>query len=259
MIDNLFKTLELFQAELYEQTWLTIEMVLASAFVSIIAGFMLGILFAQLKKMKGLAGIVSAPFRGILLLAGSYPIIIFAIIAYPIIKALFGTVYGSSAGQFVMTVWGSLYFGSLIYRYYSVLKIEDDREVWIMIDNIRRLFILLISGNVVLSMIGMGGLGDLLMRYGLQHNHWELVVIISLIYLAFVIVIEGVFALIVSASRQKASSKESIMATMTTGHVLSEGQEKAERQSSKAQSTPIKSTQKRENAPNDLDYLIRKN
>ena len=152
-MNELNNALAQYQAAIYEQTWLSFEMVLGAGFISIIAGFLLGLALFNIQRISRTLSLITLPLRIIVTLMGSYPIVIMAVVLVPFLRIMYGTSLGSEVGQFILMVWGVFFFTSLINSSLSD-KEDDDRLPVRIVKNIRLLIVMLISGNAILGEIG---------------------------------------------------------------------------------------------------------
>lgn len=249
-MNELNNALAQYQAAIYEQTWLSFEMVLGAGFISIIAGFLLGLALFNIQRVSRTLSLITLPLRIIVTLMGSYPIVIMAVVLVPFLRIMYGTSLGSEVGQFILMVWGVFFFTSLINSSLSD-KEDDDRLPVRIVKNIRLLIVMLISGNAILGVLGLGGLGELVIRLNDQSFNIGLIIIVGLIYLAFIAVIELFFAILVGILRSQLIPIESVNASKQI-------QSSSHQSSSQNGRAEIPSASKRENSASDLDYLIRK-
>lgn len=266
---ELLETLKTYEAMLYEETWLTIEMVLGASFISLVAGSLLALILFQIKQVGGILSLLTWPIRAALYLLGSYPLIVMTILLIPVARLVLSTSMGPEAGQFILTIWGIFFFSSLLLR--SFTQSEDDRKMPAkVVSNIRLLLVMLISGNAVLGLLGMGGLGEVLVHYAYQRYDLPLTIVIGLIYLFFITVIELVFTFMLNILNAKITQKSARVNSTassnhgysTTEHLTTDGSTTASatrETSNKHQEQGFLNTpDKREYAPTDLDFLVSK-
>lgn len=243
MINDLISTGRYYQADIYEQLWVSIEAIFGAMFIAIIAGFLIGLALFKLKKITGVIALFIWPFRIMLSVMGSYPIVVLAILLIPIGRNILGTSIGTEMGQFILMVWGIFFFGKMINRSFS----EKEKDDWFpikIIENIRLLLISLVAGNAVLGVLGMGGLGEMLVILAYQRFDTEFGIIVGLIYLVSVLLIEVVFWVVLTIVRTKIIANKGDIETQKEGR--------------KIEQTPLTQNEIHNNASNSLDFLIRK-
>lgn len=273
-MNELLETLKTHEAMLYEETWLTIEMVLGAGFIALVAGSLLALILFQIKQVGGILSLLTWPIRAALYLLGSYPLIVMTILLIPVARLVLSTSMGPEAGQFILTIWGIFFFSSLLLR--SFTQSEDDRKMPAkVVSNIRLLLVMLISGNAVLGLLGMGGLGEVLVHYAYQRYDLPLTIVIGLIYLFFIAVIELVFTFMLNILNAKITQKSArVNSTASSNHGYSTAEHLTTGRSTTDGSTTTSATRetgnkhqeqgflntpdKREYAPTDLDFLVRK-
>ena len=190
-------------ALLYEETILTFTMIMGAAFISLVAG----ILSSKILSVMGESEVLPLRFlaaipRSIILFLGGYPLVILCIVMLPVTRSVVGTNLGSEAGQFLMTFAGVFFFSALMLRSYS--KVEDDEFLAIKtVKNIRILMIFLLSASGIVGFMGMGGLGEVMLRYGYVKNDISMNLIVGGIYALFVIAIEIILSTVQAILRAK--------------------------------------------------------
>lgn len=253
MISDLMNTARYYQADIYEQIWVSMEAIFGALFISIVAGFLIGLMLFKLKRVTGIIALLTWPLRITLNVMGSYPIVVMGILFIPIGRDLFDTPLGAEMGQFVLMVWGIFFFGKMINRSFSD-KDDDERLPLKMIENIRLLLIMLISGNAVLGMLGMGGLGEMLVILAYQRLDTSFGIIVGLIYLASILFIEIVFAVVLAVVRTQITPKTADITNRVTNSETTENS----KESGKDPQTGLSHNEIHNQASSNLDFLIRK-
>ncbi len=243
MINDLISTGRYYQADIYEQLWVSIEAIFGALFIAIVAGFLIGLALFKLKKATGIIALLIWPLRIIFSVMGSYPIVVLAILFIPLGHNLLGTSIGTEMGQFILMVWGIFFFGKMMNRSFSSQE-EDDWLPVKIIENIRLLLISLIAGNAVLGVLGMGGLGEMLVILAYQRFDIEFGIIVGLIYLVSILLIEAIFWVVLTIVRTKIIAHTRDIETPKEGGQIEQ--------------TPLTQNEIHNNASNSLDFLIRK-
>lgn len=244
-------------APLYEGTLATIEIVLGSAFIATIAGAFLSLLLFGVSRHRKLATFF-LPLRLIVSLVGSYPLILFALLLLPWSSSLYGSTKGASNGQLILTIWGVFFFAYQILSRISAIEEEEALPIAVL-KGVEALLIALLAGSATLGLLKMGGLVAFVLDLSMPIVP-EAVMVVAVIYLFFLIMIKVFFGSMFVILRQQLIKKKE--------EAIKKSEENAFK--SKEFSAPDKEEidhlfkerdsskdQRRENLPNNLDYLIR--
>ena len=257
-LGSIQRWIEQMSAPLYEGTFATIEIVLGSAFIAAIAGALLSLLLLGLSCHRKLAALF-LPLRLIVSLVGSYPLILFALLLLPWSSSLYGSSKGASNGQLILTIWGIFFFAYQILNRISTIEEEEALPIGVL-KSIEALLIALLAGSATLGLLKMGGLVAFVLDLSMPIVP-EAVIVVAIIYLLFLIAIKTLFGIMLSILGQQLTKRRE-------EHLAKRVQERSFK--SEELPTPDKEEidhlfkeqdpskdQRRENLPNDLDYLIR--
>lgn len=247
-------------APLYEGTLATIEIVLGSAFIATIAGAFLSLLLFGASRHRKLATFF-LPLRLIVSLVGSYPLILFALLLLPWSSSLYGSTKGASNGQLILTIWGVFFFAYQILSRISAIEEEEALPIAVL-KGVEALLIALLAGSATLGLLKMGGLVAFVLDLSMPIVP-EAVMVVAVIYLCFLMLIKMLFGIMLSILRQQlVKGREEQMAAKVQERFLEpEALSRSDEVGDigklfKKQDQPS-DDQRRENLPNDLDYLIR--
>lgn len=258
-LESIGRWIEQMSGPLYEGTRATIEIVLGATFIATIAGTLLSLLLVGISRQRKLV-LFSMPLRWIVSLVGSYPLILFAILLLPWSASLYGSVEGASNGQLLLTIWGVFFFAHQILS--RVIVIEEEEALPIgVIKSIEQLLVALLAGSATLGLLKMGGLVAFVLDLS-KPIVVEAVIVVAIIYLFFLILIKAFFGSTLAVLRHQLAKKmEKRSIEIDPEHSFkSQGLSQRESTDDTVEALPERESSKdprRENLPNDLDYLIR--
>lgn len=259
-MNDVLETLSNYETVIYEETMNTLEMILGPTFISIVAGLLLGITLASLKKGNKLSSVVTFPFQLIMMIIAGYPIILIAVLLVPFIQDYVGMIVGIEAAQPILIFWGTFYFASLIYRSLTHYQIDGTTSMN-TIQNLRQLLLGMIGASAVLGMIGMGGLGGVLLQYGFFKSDYSFAIVIALVYAGMIFCVELTIAVLTRMFKPR-----HVIMPMTPEYVAQllreveiEEQDRVVAEAPQKISVSHQPTEKDPQKPMDIDGLIRRN
>lgn len=257
-MNDLLEVLSNYDTVIYNETMDTLEMILGPTFISIVAGFLLGMTLTALKKGNKFSSVVTFPLRLVTMIIAGYPIILIAILLVPFIQGYVGMIIGVEAAQPLLMFWGTFYFGHLIYRSLTHYQIDGTTSMN-TIQNLRQLLLGMIAASAVLGMIGMGGLGGILLQYGFFKADYSFAMIIAVVYAVMILCVELAAAILKSMFKPR-----HVIMPMTPEYVaqLLKEVEEEEQQDRIVSEVPQKVSSTSEPAPKKpmgIDGLIRRN
>ncbi|MHC5224783.1 hypothetical protein [Ignatzschineria sp. LJL83] len=203
-MNAMFEIITSYDHLLISEFMITLGMLLAPTFVSIIAGFLMALVLHTVKSLNGFLNFVTLPIRMMMFVVAGSPAIVLAVLLMPFVMSEFATKVDDEVAKPILMIWGTCYFASLLFRSFS----EDGNQdglAFKIVRNLRTLMIGMISVSAVLGMLGMGGLGFIILKFGFFEGNYAFALVVALMYALMILAVEFVTSSILKilADKQK--------------------------------------------------------
>ncbi len=187
----------------------TISLLLGAFFVSLIAGSLLGLLLAGLRRSRmPIVRVIAGILRFAVMLLGDYPFIILFI--FIITLSYYGNMLPfEQMLQLLLMGWGALRFAYLMLQN-LIDRAEEEGFAVQFIRSTRQLAISLISAIAIAGIIGRMGIGRLLYE-GFYQENFVSFSMGALLFAMLIVAVELIFAILLLKSRQSVHRQRQAM------------------------------------------------